>query len=178
MRSIVRSMREWMPSVRHRAVRRDVVEERVDLLGAPRRADVKDQPNTSCCSSRARMLEFDQGEACISPGGQRRAIPAEAQPAACSILAIQSSRLFLASASIARPDASKHLAGIADFQLADRADQHVEHVGLGDILLQRSSRNAEQRWPVERKAEVITSSITCSGSAVASTIMVVRRCPQ
>ena len=32
-------------------------------------------------------------------------------------------------------------------------------------------RVAEQRWPAERKAEVITSSVTCSGSAVASTIM-------
>ena len=34
-----------------------------------------------------------------------------------------------------------------------------------------SSRSAEQRWPAERKAEVTTSSATCSGSAVASTIM-------
>ena len=33
------------------------------------------------------------------------------------------------------------------------------------------SRSAEQRWPAERKADVITSSITCSGSAVASTII-------
>ena len=33
------------------------------------------------------------------------------------------------------------------------------------------SRSAEQRWPAERNAEVITSSVTCSGSAVASTIM-------
>ena len=32
-------------------------------------------------------------------------------------------------------------------------------------------RVAEQRWPAERKAELITSSVTCSGSAVASTIM-------
>ena len=35
----------------------------------------------------------------------------------------------------------------------------------------QSSRSAEQRWPAERKAEVTTSSVTCSGSAVASTIM-------
>ena len=34
-----------------------------------------------------------------------------------------------------------------------------------------SSRSAEQRWPAERKAEVTTSSATCSGSAVASTII-------
>ena len=34
-----------------------------------------------------------------------------------------------------------------------------------------SSLSAEQRWPAERKAEVTTSSATCSGSAVASTIM-------
>ena len=34
-----------------------------------------------------------------------------------------------------------------------------------------SSRSAEQRWPAERNAEVMTSSVTCSGSAVASTIM-------
>ncbi len=34
-----------------------------------------------------------------------------------------------------------------------------------------SSRSAEQRWPAERKAEVTTSSATCSGSAVASAIM-------
>ena len=33
------------------------------------------------------------------------------------------------------------------------------------------SRSAEQRWPAERKAEVTTSSVTCSGSAVASTII-------
>ena len=33
------------------------------------------------------------------------------------------------------------------------------------------SRSAEQRWPAERNAEVMTSSVTCSGSAVASTIM-------
>ena len=32
-------------------------------------------------------------------------------------------------------------------------------------------RQAEQRWPAERKAEVTTSSATCSGSAVASAIM-------
>ena len=35
----------------------------------------------------------------------------------------------------------------------------------------QSRRSAEQRWPAERKAEVTTSSVTCSGSAVASTIM-------
>ena len=35
----------------------------------------------------------------------------------------------------------------------------------------QSSRSAEQRWPAERNADVITSSVTCSGSAVASTIM-------
>ena len=35
----------------------------------------------------------------------------------------------------------------------------------------QSSRSAEQRWPAERNAEVITSSVTCSGKAVASTIM-------
>ena len=35
----------------------------------------------------------------------------------------------------------------------------------------QSSRSAEQRWPAERKAEATTSSATCSGSAVASTIM-------
>ena len=35
----------------------------------------------------------------------------------------------------------------------------------------QSSRSAEQRWPAERKAEAMTSSVTCSGSAVASTIM-------
>ena len=34
-----------------------------------------------------------------------------------------------------------------------------------------SRRRLEQRWPAERKAEVTTSSVTCSGSAVASTIM-------
>ena len=34
-----------------------------------------------------------------------------------------------------------------------------------------SSRKAEQRWPAERKADAITSSQTCSGNAVASTIM-------
>ena len=34
-----------------------------------------------------------------------------------------------------------------------------------------NSRSAEQRWPAERNAEVTTSSATCSGSAVASTIM-------
>ena len=34
-----------------------------------------------------------------------------------------------------------------------------------------SRRKAEQRWPAERKAEAITSSVTCSGKAVASTIM-------
>ena len=34
-----------------------------------------------------------------------------------------------------------------------------------------SSRSAEQRWPAERNAEVTTSSATCSGSAVASTII-------
>jgi len=33
------------------------------------------------------------------------------------------------------------------------------------------SRSAEQRWPAERNAEVITSSVTCSGNAVASTII-------
>ena len=35
----------------------------------------------------------------------------------------------------------------------------------------QSSRSAEQRCPAERNAEVMTSSVTCSGSAVASTIM-------
>ena len=35
----------------------------------------------------------------------------------------------------------------------------------------QSRRSAEQRWPDERKAEVTTSSVTCSGSAVASTII-------
>ena len=35
----------------------------------------------------------------------------------------------------------------------------------------QSSRSAEQRWPAERNAEVTTSSVTCSGSAVASTII-------
>ncbi len=34
-----------------------------------------------------------------------------------------------------------------------------------------SSRSAEQRWPAERNAEVTTSSATCSGRAVASTII-------
>ena len=34
-----------------------------------------------------------------------------------------------------------------------------------------SRRSAEQRWPAERNAEVTTSSATCSGSAVASTII-------
>ena len=33
------------------------------------------------------------------------------------------------------------------------------------------SRSAEQRWPAERKAEVVTSSATCSSSAVESTII-------
>ena len=32
-----------------------------------------------------------------------------------------------------------------------------------------STRSAEQRWPALVKAEVMTSSTTCSGSAVAST---------
>ncbi len=36
------------------------------------------------------------------------------------------------------------------------------------------SRSAEQRWPAERKADAITSSVTCSGSAVASTIIGLR----
>ena len=35
----------------------------------------------------------------------------------------------------------------------------------------QSRRSAEQRWPAERNAEVMTSSVTCSGSAVPSTIM-------
>ena len=35
----------------------------------------------------------------------------------------------------------------------------------------KSRRSAEQRWPAERKADVTTSSATCSGSAVASAIM-------
>ena len=34
-----------------------------------------------------------------------------------------------------------------------------------------AAASAEQRWPAERKAEAMTSSVTCSGSAVASTIM-------
>ena len=34
-----------------------------------------------------------------------------------------------------------------------------------------NKRSAEQRWPAERNAEVTTSSATCSGSAVASTIV-------
>ncbi len=33
------------------------------------------------------------------------------------------------------------------------------------------SRSAEQRWPAERNADATTSSVTCSGSAVASTII-------
>ena len=34
-----------------------------------------------------------------------------------------------------------------------------------------NSRSAEQRWPAERNADAMTSSVTCSGNAVASTIM-------
>ena len=47
----------------------------------------------------------------------------------------------------------------------------ISSIGSATSSCRHSSRNAEQRWPAERKAEVITSSVTCSGSAVASTII-------
>ena len=37
-----------------------------------------------------------------------------------------------------------------------------------------SRRSAEQRWPAERKALCTTASITCSGSALLSTIIAFR----
>jgi hypothetical protein len=70
----------------------------------------------------------------------------------------------------------------------DRADMGIDRAGspsfssraapaIISIILSATSsctqsrRSAEQRWPAERKADITTSSATCSGSAVASTIM-------
>ena len=47
----------------------------------------------------------------------------------------------------------------------------MSRMGSATSSCTQSSRNAEQRWPAERNAEVTTSSVTCSGSAVASTII-------
>ena len=84
--------------------------------------------------------------------------------------AIQLSSLPLASASITGPIWVAGSRGSPIFS-SRMAPISMASIGSATSCCRQSSRSAEQRWPAERKADAITSSITCSGSAVASTIM-------
>ena len=84
--------------------------------------------------------------------------------------AIQLSSFCLASASITGPTWVDGSRGSPIFS-SRAAPMSMSSIGSAMSSCKHRSRSAEQRWPVERNADVITSSITCSGSAVASTIM-------
>ncbi len=87
-----------------------------------------------------------------------------------SMSAIQRSSLSLASASITGPTCVAGSRGSPSAS-SRAAPAIISSMRSATSSCTQSSRNAEQRWPAERNAEVITSSVTCSGSAVASTIM-------
>ena len=84
--------------------------------------------------------------------------------------AIQRSSRSLASASITGPT---WVAGSRGSPSASSraAPAIISIMRSATSSCTQSSRSAEQRCPAERNAEVMTSSVTCSGSAVASTIM-------
>ena len=84
--------------------------------------------------------------------------------------AIQRSSLSLASASITGPT------WVAGSRGSPSASSRAAPAIISTMCSATSScthrsRSAEQRWPAERNDEATTSSVTCSGSAVASTII-------
>ena len=81
------------------------------------------------------------------------------------------SSLSLASASITGPIWVAMARGSPTLSSLRRAGHHLDARRRRSPPAGTSRRSAEQRWPAERNAEAITSSVTCSGSAVASTIM-------
>ncbi len=84
--------------------------------------------------------------------------------------AIQPSSLSLASASITGPTWVDGSRG-SPIASSCAAPAIIVTIGSATSSCTQSSRNAEQRCPAERNADVTTSSVTCSGSAVASTII-------
>ena len=84
--------------------------------------------------------------------------------------AIQRSSLSLASASITGPTWVAGSRGSPTLS-SRAAPLTMASTRSATSSCTHSKRNAEQRWPAERKADATTSSVTCSGSAVASTIM-------
>ena len=84
--------------------------------------------------------------------------------------AICASSRALASASMTGPIWVEGSAGSPIFS-SRAAPAIISMMRSATSSCTNSSRSAEQRCPAERNAEVTTSSATCSGKAVASTIM-------
>ena len=75
------------------------------------------------------------------------------------------------ASSITGPTSVDGFDGIAQLELARGALDHLDHL-IGDILLHEQEPQCRSSvGPAERKADITTSSATCSASAVASTIM-------
>ena len=128
-------------------------------------------PNTSSVRSRG-AVELDDGRRDVGAAGGQRCSSSQRKRrrAARFISAIQVSSFswprrrspgrHASTASRGSPTLSSRTAPISMSSMASATSS-----------CKQSSRSAEQRWPAERNADVITSSMTCSGSAVASTIM-------
>ncbi len=69
-----------------------------------------------------------------------------------------------------RADMHGNVGRIADLQLPRRADDHGDHL-VRHMLLDAEQPERRAALPAERNADITTSSVTCSGRAVPSTIM-------
>ena len=170
-RSTVRSMREWTTERQRGAVGRDVVEQRVELFGAP--AHYMQHRAEHLFLQFAGAVELDQGRHDIDAA--RRQTPPGVRSGSEAGRRLPSRRSSLRVFAWPRPRSpGRHGSRPrADRRFSVRAPRRRASSSIGSAMssCRQSSRNAEQRWPAERNADVITSSITCSGKAVASTIM-------
>src|SRR5712691_2437704 len=137
------------------AARCDVFEQGVELLGAPAH-DVQDRTE-NLLAQVARAIEGDDRR---RHERSRRRQRVEAVPA----------KAHAASALITGPTWVEISRGSPSLS-SRAAPAIISTMGSATSSCTHKRRSAEQRWPAERKADATTSSATCSGRAVASTMI-------
>src|ERR1700730_5212009 len=152
------------------AVRGDLIEQRIELIGAPAH-DVKYRPEHFLLQITCRARITIVGGTNVPTAGKDLDASQRNRTRCCpAIMAIHRSRLFLASASITGPTWVAGSRGSPTFS-SSAAPAIISTRRSATSSCTHRRRSAEQRWHAERKTELMTSSTTCSGNAVASTIM-------
>ncbi len=163
-------MRVWMPSVSPVPLPA-MSSSSVSSSSARQRTTCSTGPNTSSCRSLARSSAIIVGGTKRPRGGSARPSSQRKITRPCPALsAIQRSSRCLASSSITGPTWVAGSRG-SPSESSFAAPAIISIMRSATSSCTQRSRSAEQRCPAERNADVTTSSVTCSGSAVASTIM-------